>query len=61
VNMKACPFCGGKPLLNKRLREGCADGEPDAWAYFVICRSCAAQGPWYKSPGNAERFWDMRV
>lgn len=37
-----------------------ASAEPDAWAHFVICRSCAAQGPWFKTPGNATRMWNTR-
>jgi Lar family restriction alleviation protein len=59
--MKPCPFCAGQGMLAKSLRDGCQDGEPDAWAHFVRCRSCGAQGPWFKSAGNAERYWNQRA
>lgn len=59
--MKACPFCGGEPLPNKTLRDGCKDGEPDAYAHYVVCRSCAATGGWAKSEAGAVRCWNMRT
>ncbi len=59
--LKPCPFCGGGPIHEKSLRDGCREDEPDAWAWYVRCRSCAAQGPWFKTPGNAVRFWNQRV
>lgn len=55
-----CPFCGGEGLPDKVLRGGCEDGEPDAWAYFVRCRSCASHGPWFKTVGLALRMWNDR-
>lgn len=56
-----CPFCQGQPRRDRTLRDGCEDGEPDAWAYFVRCISCAAQGGWAKTPGNADRHWNLRA
>jgi Lar family restriction alleviation protein len=55
-----CPFCGGMPMRDKQLRDGCADGEPDAWAYLVRCRACACEGPWFKTRGNADDAWNRR-
>ena len=56
-----CPFDGGKGELFRVLRDGCQPGEPDAWAYFVRCVSCAAEGPWQKNlPYGAVRQWNMR-
>lgn len=57
---KPCPFCGGDSHLEKELRSGCEDGEPDAWAYWVQCNSCAGSGPWAKNPFGAFRQWNMR-
>jgi len=57
-NLLPCPFCGGdRPYLSKTLR----DGEPDAYAHFVVCHSCACQGGWAKTEGNARRNWNMRT
>ena len=56
-----CPFDDGAPVLRRRLREGCQDGQPDAYVYWVQCRSCAAQGPWFKTEGNAIRGWNTRL
>jgi len=61
--MKDCPFCGGRPVEKpaKQLRDGCKQGESDAYAYFVVCKSCACQGGWMKSYGGAIRLWQMRT
>lgn len=59
--LKNCPFCGGKPKPDKELITGRKDGDIDAWAYYVRCISCACQGPWFKTEGNAIRFWNMRT
>lgn len=60
-----CPFCGGKGFDDKVMRgpayEDCPD-DPDAWAYFVRCRSCAAHGGWAKSSVNGGRSqWNRRI
>ncbi len=60
VTFLTCPFCGGEGIPSKDLRDGCLDGEPDAYAHYVRCRSCAAQGGWTKTPGNAVRLWNTR-
>ena len=59
--MKPCPFCGGQGIASKVLRGGCKDGEPDAWAYFIRCRSCAAEGGWMKTESGGLRMWNMRT
>jgi hypothetical protein len=57
-----CPFCGGEGWVSRTLRGGCLDGEPDAWAYSVHCRCCAAAGPWCKSSEHgAVVDWNRRV
>jgi hypothetical protein len=58
-----CPFCGGAPIEDRALRDGYANypSDPDAYAYFIICRSCAAQGGWAKSASGGRRRWNMRV
>ena len=61
--LRPCPFCGGKGEVDSKLRDGYKDflKDPDANAYFVVCRSCAADGPWSKSESGARRMWNMRV
>lgn len=62
-SLKPCPFCGADraPGLLQLLREGCQEGEPDAYSYTIHCRSCGADGPWAKSQTNAGRHWNMRA
>ena len=60
---KECPFCGGEPHLEKLLRDGYENftDDPDAWAYFLACNSCACTGPWAKNPFGAFRQWNSRT
>jgi hypothetical protein len=62
-DLKPCPFDAGTRLvLVKTYRYGVepAGGGDDseAYAYNVHCTSCAADGPWKKSAGDAERMWN---
>ncbi len=59
----SCPFCNGKARLEKTLRDGYDlwKDDPDAYAYFCICNSCAAQGGWGKSEGSGIKSWNMRT
>lgn len=59
-DLKNCPFCGGKAMLDKELRDGCKDEDFEAYAYYYRCISCASQGGWAKSPTSAEKLWNMR-
>jgi hypothetical protein len=64
VELGPCPFCGGEPIPGNVLRDGywIYRNDPDAFAYFIRCRSCAAQGGWSKSgEAGARRLWNMRV
>lgn len=58
----SCPFCGGDGYLSSALRDGYQSfsNDPDAQAYYVVCRSCAAEGPWAKSEYGAVRMWNTR-
>ena len=58
-----CPFCGGDPIRRKVLRDGYENWkeDQDAWAHYVVCRSCASQGGWAKSVSGAARWWNMRM
>lgn len=59
-----CPFCKGEPIPDKTLRGVGYVGQeddPDAWAYTVRCRSCAAEGGWAKTASGGERNWNMRA
>lgn len=59
-----CPFCGSDRVTpDKVLRDGYrifAD-DPDAYAHFVRCLTCAAQGGWKKSESGAAMMWNMRL
>jgi Lar family restriction alleviation protein len=63
IHMLLCPFCGGEPVIDKQLiDEGSTSSEdPDAFAYFVVCRSCAAKGGWAKTAAAGNRLWNMRA
>lgn len=58
-----CPFCGGQAALDKTLRPVYPDflDDPDAYAHFIRCRSCAAQGGWMKNVAGAVRNWNRRA
>ncbi len=57
--IKSCLFCGGDEVtlrciwhLNRLM---------PCWKYVIVCSSCAAQGGWAKSAGNALHNWNMRL
>jgi|SRR5579859_147611 len=52
-----CPFCAGTPVVDKCLRAGLEEDDPDAYSYVLRCLSCAAQGPWGKSESSARGQW----
>lgn len=55
LTLLACPFCGGA---------GVWDAETDTngeGSYCVRCQSCACQGPWWRTLGNALSAWNRRV
>jgi hypothetical protein len=60
-----CPFCGGDPLPRPErvLRDGheADEEDPDAFAYFIRCRCCAAEGGWAKTEFGARRQWNTRA
>lgn len=56
-----CPFCGGVgEMYRERRFPTLPDDYDGAWAYWVACRSCAAQGGWGKSMGTALDRWNWR-
>ena len=52
-----CPFCGGEGLLES-VEHGKGSEERD---WYYRCRSCACEGPWFKTKGLALRFWNTRA
>lgn len=58
-----CPFCGGDGLFDCDLRDGYENykDDPDAYAYTIRCRCCAAEGGWAKSASGAQRLWNSRA
>lgn len=58
-----CPFCGGRALPSRVLRDGyeSEQDDPDAWAHVLRCHACGAQGGWAKSASGAVRWWNMRA
>lgn len=50
-----CPFCGGEAYLDISQPAG------DETEYFtVVCRCCAAEGPWFNVKGSAVAAWNRR-
>jgi hypothetical protein len=70
TELKPCPFCGGKMRIESeyrfpwrnRLRRWISriTREPETEAFFTVCQSCAAVGPWGKSKSTAIRLNNMR-
>lgn len=59
--MNPCPFCDGTRVrLDSVPIYGDTEGTILERNYFVRCDCCGAEGPWYKTEGNAIRFWNMR-
>lgn len=60
--LSPCPFCGGEGEMHKEMRSGYEKwpNDPDAYAFFVVCVSCAASGGWGKTKGSGRRWWNMR-
>ncbi len=58
-----CPFCNGEPHLEKQLRDGYKQDsdDPDAWAYWLQCNTCAACGGWAKNQHGALHQWNTRA
>ena len=48
---KPCPFCGGI-----RMEGDGGDGQ-----FWLRCLSCAAEGPWARTPTGAVNDWNRRV
>ena len=63
VRPKNCPFCYGKPCRKRAIRNGYENrrDDPEAYAYFIRCISCAATGGWAKNQAGAIRCWNMRT
>jgi hypothetical protein len=62
TQIDSCYHCGGSGVVEKMLRAGHKPGELDAWAYYVVCTSCAATGPWSKSGwSGAVNQWNRRI
>ena len=52
--LKACPFCGGESEVEEWE-------QPNFQKYFVICKGCAAEGPWGNNRATAVNLWNMRA
>lgn len=55
VELKPCPFCGGKPEIHQTERWETYGG------YFVMCRECLTSGNNYSSKNIAVEKWNRRV
>ena len=51
---KRCPFCGGKPIVEKEYLVG-------HWVYQVRCEDCFGAGPMDTRKGKAIEFWNRRT
>jgi Lar family restriction alleviation protein len=55
--MKPCPFCGS--VLTK-VQYGYDGTSAHTQMYAIICRKCAAMGPWCVNRSDAVERWDGR-
>lgn len=51
--LKPCPFCGGVPELGESVLDSQA-------IFFILCRSCAAQGGSTHTRESAAGLWNRR-
>lgn len=62
VAMSLCPFCKGLPRVESTpIYPMVSDDAETEKQYYVVCNSCAAQGPWVKNSAGAIRLWNMRT
>lgn len=54
AEIKPCPFCGGKAVLNKIHITG------DKTPYFVCCRDCGASSSFAAQMDMAAKVWNRR-
>lgn len=67
MNLKTCPFCGGKPFIEEKSR-GFVNGEPTHVTY-IRCSVCNARSPRfdlkdcenYVAVQKAADAWNKRV
>lgn len=60
TELKPCPFCGGKPKLNKRWY--CTDENgADVHLYGVFCTGCYVMFLENNTEEDAIRLWNRRV
>ena len=56
VELKSCPFCGGKAEIQRHKFTGCPD------SYGVKCERCKTQGyQFWESEDEAAAVWNRRV
>lgn len=55
ADRRPCPFC------SEARTELVPVADPRGAVFVVRCLSCAAEGGWAKTEGNAIRHWNMRV
>jgi hypothetical protein len=56
----SCPFCSGRPHVDRILKEGSKPEEDNTYLYFVRCGSCQCQTSYNNSPLDAEEKWNTR-
>lgn len=60
--LSPCPFCKGVGRVESQPHGSISENPPHhEYEFYVICNSCACQGPWVKSRGGAIRMWNMRT
>lgn len=61
AEIKACPFCEGTGRVEKKWQgRSPIINDNEDYAYFVVCNSCACEGPWRKTESGAIREWNTR-
>jgi hypothetical protein len=55
--IKPCPFDGGDAYVNEVVNELFVDED----RYWVVCNTCACEGPWSRTRSGALRGWNTRT